>query len=109
MTAHTYDLIIIGAGSGNTIPDETFADWRIAIVDADKFGGTCLNRGCIPTKMFVRAADVAHTIRDGARIGVTGRVEQVDWPALRDRIFGRIDPIPHAGFAYRRRTVTPVS
>lgn len=41
----TYDLIIVGAGSGNMIPGLEMESWRIAIVEPHKFGGTCLNRG----------------------------------------------------------------
>jgi hypothetical protein len=51
-----FDLIIIGSGSGNGIPS-FFDDRRIALVERDVFGGTCLNRGCIPSKMFVLPAD----------------------------------------------------
>ncbi len=46
----TFDLIIVGAGSGNMIPVPEMENWRLAIVEPDKFGGTCLNRGCIPSK-----------------------------------------------------------
>ena len=53
-----FDLVIIGSGSGNHIPDY-LDDRRIAIVERDVFGGTCLNRGCIPSKMFVLPADKA--------------------------------------------------
>ena len=55
-----YDLIIIGAGSGNSIPTPEHDDISIAIIEKGKFGGTCMNVGCIPTKMYVYAADVAY-------------------------------------------------
>jgi mycothione reductase len=48
-----YDLAIIGTGSGNSILDERYAGTRVAICEQGTFGGTCLNVGCIPTKMFV--------------------------------------------------------
>jgi len=102
-TDATYDLIIVGAGSGNMLPDEATAHWRVAIIESDRFGGTCLNRGCIPSKMFVYAADVAQHARDGARFGVHTRFAGADWPAIRDRVFARIDPIHDAAVAYRRR------
>ena len=98
----TFDLIILGTGSGNMIPTEAMDDWRIAIVEPGVFGGTCLNRGCIPSKMFIHAADVAMAIRTAARFGVHGTFEGADWPAIRDRVFGRIDPIAASGEAYRR-------
>jgi mycothione reductase len=97
-----HDLIIIGSGSGNSIIDERMADWRVGLVEAGTFGGTCLNVGCIPTKMFVFPADVARHARDDAeRLGVHAHVDGVDWPAIRDRIFGRIDAISAGGRRWR--------
>jgi len=96
----TFDLIIIGSGSGNSIPAE-LADWRIALVERGTFGGTCLNVGCIPSKMFVLPADVAESARHGHRLGVDTSFNGVDWPAIRDRVFGRIDPITAGGEEYR--------
>ena len=53
-----FDLCVIGSGTGNSILDQRFDDWRVALVDGQKwFGGTCLNVGCIPTKMFAHPAD----------------------------------------------------
>lgn len=86
-----YDLVIVGAGSGNMIADHRFDDWRIAIVDAGPFGGTCLNRGCIPSKMYAHTGEVAATAADGPRLGVRTSYDGADWPAIRDRIMGRID------------------
>src|SRR5919197_1534719 len=60
-----HDLVIIGTGSGNSILDERFADWDVAIVERNRFGGTCLNVGCVPTKMYVHTADLAATPADG--------------------------------------------
>ncbi|MBV9593299.1 MAG: FAD-dependent oxidoreductase, partial [Actinobacteria bacterium] len=96
-----FDLAIIGSGSGNSLITEDMADWRIAIVEDSIFGGTCLNVGCIPTKMFVYAADVAHTIQRSSRYGIDSTIDKVHWDAIRDRIFGRIDPISRAGREYR--------
>ncbi len=96
----TFDLIIVGSGTGNSIP-EFLADWKIALVERDVFGGTCLNRGCIPSKMFVYPADVALTATTSARLDVRTTYDGVDWPALRDRVFGRIDPISDGGREYR--------
>ncbi|WP_029135997.1 mycothione reductase [Nakamurella lactea] len=101
-----HDLVIIGTGSGNSIPDG-YDDLDIAIVEDGKFGGTCLNVGCIPTKMFVHPADLAHGAVDAGRLGVTAHVDAVDWPGMRDRIFGRIDAIEAAGRAYRSGDRTP--
>ncbi|MCF8588206.1 mycothione reductase [Gordonia sp. HY285] len=95
------DLAIIGAGSGNSVPDERFDATSIAIFEEGLFGGTCMNVGCIPTKMFVYAADIAAAARESGKYGVDARVEAVDWPAIVARVFGRIDPIEAGGREYR--------
>ena len=96
-----FDLVIIGSGSGNSIPNERFADQQIAIVEKGVFGGTCLNVGCIPTKMFVHTADVASTPSGAAKFGVDEHLDGVRWPDVRNRIFGRIDPISAGGLRWR--------
>jgi len=102
MTEHSYDLVIVGAGSGNMLPINEFAGWRIAVVESDRFGGTCLNRGCIPSKMLVYTADVAETVRHARRFGIGAKWTGADWPAIRERVFGRIDPLHEQAAAHRR-------
>lgn len=98
-----FDLIIVGAGSGNSILGDEHADMDCAIVERGLFGGTCLNVGCIPSKMLVYAAEVAQLAAEtGPRLGVHTRCDGADWPAIRNRVFGRIDPIADSGAAYRR-------
>ena len=97
-----YDLVILGSGSGNTIIDESWRDRRVAIVDSGIFGGTCLNVGCIPTKMFAYPAATALHGLDLDRLGVRMYRAGTDWAGLRDRIFGRIDPISEGGLSYRQ-------
>ncbi|MBB5835899.1 mycothione reductase [Kribbella italica] len=87
----THDVVVIGAGSGNAVIDEGFSSLDVAIVADGPFGGTCLNRGCIPSKMLIRAAEVADTVRDAGRYGVDARLSGVRWRDVRDRIFGRLD------------------
>ena len=96
-----YDLAIIGTGSGNSIVNEKFRDQRVALLEKGTFGGTCLNVGCIPTKMFVYPADLAHTAAHGDRLGVDLNLDKVRWAEIRDRIFRRIDPISVAGRNWR--------
>lgn len=101
MTEH-FDVAIIGSGSGNSIADDRFSDLKVALFEEHSpFGGTCLNVGCIPTKMFVYAAEVAQTIRDSARYGIDSSLEKVRWSDIVDRVFGRIDPIAAGGKEYR--------
>ena len=97
-----YDIVVIGSGSGNTILDEDFADRRAAIIDSGAFGGTCLNVGCIPTKMFVLPADFASSPSEAVRVGVDLQFRGASFVSIRDRIFGRIDSISKAGLSYRQ-------
>ena len=97
-----FDIAIIGTGSGNSILDERYDDKRIAICEKGVFGGTCLNVGCIPTKMFVYAAGVAHDIRSASRYGIDAHIDRVRWSDVVSRVFGRIDPIAVGGENYRR-------
>jgi mycothione reductase len=96
-----HDLVILGSGSGNSLLTPELEGLDVAIVEAGTFGGTCLNVGCIPTKMFVLPADRVLDAHDAPRLGVTFPAPAVDWPGIRDRIFGRIDPISAGGRAYR--------
>ena len=91
---------MIGTGSGNSIIGPEMDEWRIAIVERGTFGGTCLNRGCIPSKMLIYAADVAEHAKHGRDVGSrpssSGRLA-----GNRDRVFTRIDPIAESGRQYR--------
>jgi mycothione reductase len=96
-----FDLAVIGTGSGNSVVDERLADRRVALVEKGTFGGTCLNVGCIPTKMFVYPADIAYSAAHGGRLGLETRFHRARWPEIRERIFGRIDPISIGGRFWR--------
>ena len=96
-----HDLLIIGAGSGNTIIGPEHDHLDIAIAEPAEFGGTCMNRGCIPSKMLVYAADLSLNAESAKRLGVHSSLSNIDWLGIQKRIFGRIDPIAEAGLAYR--------
>ncbi len=97
-----FDLIIIGTGSGNSVITSDFDDWNIAIVERDVFGGTCLNRGCIPSKMFIYPASIVENARTADRLGVSITSDGLRWPELVERVFDRIDPIAAGGEDYRK-------
>lgn len=87
-----FDLIVIGGGSGLEVSAAAAGQgWRVAVVEEGAFGGTCLNRGCIPSKMLVHVADVARTIADAGTFGIKARLDGVDWPAIVERTFAEID------------------
>jgi mycothione reductase len=99
-----FDLCIIGTGSGNSIIDERFDQLNVALVEMGTFGGTCLNVGCIPSKMFVHPADLAASTVEATRLGVDLGLQGVHWLQIRDRIFDRIDPMAAKGRGHRQRS-----
>ncbi len=99
----SYDLIVVGAGSGNMLLGPELGHLRAAIIECDRFGGTCLNRGCIPSKMLVVAADAARAVSQARWLGVHATLGKVDWPAIRTRVFGRLDPLHERAVEHRRR------
>lgn len=98
----THDLIVIGAGTGNALVDDRFAHLDIAIVAEGPFGGTCLNAGCIPSKMLAATADVADTVREAHRHDVDAELRRVRWTDARERVFGRLDADAKEGEEGRR-------
>ncbi|MBD7993741.1 mycothione reductase [Arthrobacter sp. Sa2CUA1] len=104
-----YDLAIIGSGSGNSLITPEWDGRKVAVIDGGTFGGTCLNVGCIPTKMFVYPAQLAGSTEEAARLGVDLRVDSVRWEEIRDRIFGRIDAISEGGRRYRAEQLENVT
>ncbi len=76
----SFDLVILGGGSGGYACALRAAelDLRVALVEKDKLGGTCLHRGCIPTKALLHAAEIADNARDGADFGIRSTFDGVD-------------------------------
>jgi mycothione reductase len=72
------------------------------MVERGLFGGTCMNRGCIPSKMFIYAADLAAQATETERFGVHAEFHGADWQSIVQRVFGRIDPIEAGGRQYRQ-------
>ncbi len=87
-----YDVIVIGTGAGNTIIEEaTKKGLKCAQIEKGKFGGTCLTRGCIPTKVMVTAAEELRRAKEGSKIGVLADNVRVDWETLSKRVWNKID------------------
>jgi mycothione reductase len=99
-----FDLCVIGTGSGNSIIDDRFDDLNVAIVEMGTLGGTCLNVGCIPSKMFVYPADLAASTIQATRLGVDLDLQGIRWREIQERIFGRIDPKAANGRTYRQES-----
>lgn len=85
MTEHAFDVVVLGGGSGGYAAALRAAELgaSVALVEKDKLGGTCLHRGCIPTKALLHVAEVADTARDAAKVGVRASVDGVDPAAVR--------------------------
>ncbi len=81
----SYDLVVLGAGSGGYACALRAAQLglSVALIEKDKVGGTCLHRGCIPTKAILHAAEVADAARDGAQFGVHASVDKIDLAGVR--------------------------
>ena len=88
----TFDLIVIGTGSGEEVYAEPMNEGAsIAIVEEGPFGGTCLNRGCIPSKMLIHSADVIETIRSASKFGIDASVNGIDWDFIINRVANEVD------------------
>jgi mycothione reductase len=93
-----FALAVIGSGSGNVVvPDDVGVPGKVALIESGAFGGTCINRGCIPTKMFAYTADLAMQVRKAPQFGLAATLERVDWPPIRDRIITLVDETSLAG------------
>lgn len=99
-----HDVVVIGAGSGNMVDGDAFAGLDVAVVEERRFGGTCLNFGCIPSKMLAYAAEVADTVRRAGRYDVDAELLGLRWTQLRNRVFARIDADEAQGRAGREES-----
>ncbi|RAU17711.1 glutathione-disulfide reductase [Nitrincola tibetensis] len=86
MSQFDFDLFVIGAGSGGVRAARMAAGMgvRVAIAEDRYMGGTCVNVGCVPKKLYVYASHYAESFHEAAGFGFTGASAQFDWPTLRD-------------------------
>ena len=84
MTDTVYDMVILGAGSGGYAAAlrGTQLGLTVALIEADKIGGTCLHRGCVPTKAILHSAETAEAVREAASVGVNAVFQGLDMPAV---------------------------
>jgi dihydrolipoamide dehydrogenase len=80
----TVDLVILGGGSGGYAAALRAAElgMTVVMVEKDKVGGTCLHRGCIPTKALLHSAETVDVIKEAAQFGINGTFESVDMKAV---------------------------
>jgi dihydrolipoamide dehydrogenase len=81
---HNFDVVILGGGSGGYAAALRSAQLgkSVALIEKDKLGGTCLHRGCIPTKALLHSAEVADTVKESATYGVQSTFGAIDMPAV---------------------------
>jgi dihydrolipoamide dehydrogenase len=90
-----YDIVVLGGGSGGYACALRAAEMgkRVALVEKDKVGGTCLHRGCIPTKALLHAAEIADQARESEAFGVRSSFEGIDVPGVhsyKDKVVDRL-------------------
>lgn len=85
---YDYHIIVIGAGSGGLVVASGAASLgaRVALIEAEKMGGDCLNAGCVPSKTFLKSAHIAKAIRDASMYGLTADLKKVDITTVMDRV-----------------------
>jgi glutathione reductase (NADPH) len=83
---HNYDLFVIGAGSGGVRAARMAAGFgaRVAVAEDRYMGGTCVNVGCVPKKLYVYAAEFGKAFKDGRNFGWNAGTPAFDWTTLRD-------------------------
>ncbi|HOU69833.1 MAG TPA: dihydrolipoyl dehydrogenase [Methanothrix sp.] len=87
-----FDLIVIGSGAGTNVASGAAENGlNVALVDQGPTGGTCLNSGCIPSKMLIYPADVIRSIQDAREIGVHAKVDEVDFKRIMSRMHDVVD------------------
>jgi mycothione reductase len=83
----TYDVIVVGSGSGGEIVDAAISHGlTVAWVDKGPLGGTCLNVGCIPSKIIIHPADRIMEILEAKKLGITAEIKNIDFQAIMQRV-----------------------
>lgn len=87
-----FDVLVIGSGSGMLVASAAVeAGYKVALVENGKMGGTCLNVGCIPSKMLIYPADVTQAIVEAEKIGVKATLNSVDFQNVMNRMHNLVD------------------
>src|SRR5689334_11799834 len=93
-----YDVLILGGGSGGYVAAVRAAQLgqKVGLIEKDKLGGTCLHRGCIPTKAFIHSAEVLNEARRAGEFGINVGDISFDWSAILKRRVSVVDQL-HRG------------
>lgn len=87
MSANEFDLVVLGAGTGGYVAAIRASQlgMKVAVVERDKLGGTCLHRGCIPSKALLRSAEVYHTMTRGNEFGIEASDLVINFSKMQER------------------------
>jgi mycothione reductase len=87
-----FDVLVIGSGSGMLVASAAVEQgFRTALVESGKMGGTCINRGCVPSKMLIYPADVVATLKDAEKLGIHTTVDSVDFNNIMTRMHALVN------------------
>jgi mycothione reductase len=82
-----FDVLVVGTGSGMIVASAAVENgFKTAVVDNGPMGGTCINRGCVPSKMLIYPADVATMAREAGKIGVNATIDSIDFNNIMTRM-----------------------
>src|SRR5918912_2484689 len=87
MPDEAFDVAVIGGGSAGYVGAIRGAQLglKVAVIEKEKLGGTCLHRGCIPTKSFLHSSSLAHELKHAEALGLKSDGVQIDWQAVLKR------------------------
>ncbi|MBN1683809.1 dihydrolipoyl dehydrogenase [Candidatus Bathyarchaeota archaeon] len=82
-----FDVIVVGSGSGASIVDAALSnDLKVALIEKEKLGGTCLNRGCIPSKMVIYPGNLVNIIKNAEKLGIKVTIDEINFSSIMDRM-----------------------
>ncbi len=88
----TYDLVVIGSGAGLSVLNTGLqVGMNCVLIEDTKLGGTCLTRGCIPSKVLVHPADLIREAQHARKVGIHFNIEKIDWELISKRMWSQID------------------
>ncbi|MCG7335053.1 dihydrolipoyl dehydrogenase [Sporosarcina sp. ACRSM] len=101
MGENEFDLVVLGGGTGGYVAAIRASQlgMKVAVVEKDKLGGTCLHRGCIPCKALLRSAEIHHTVRESAEFGVDVSTISINFLQMQERKQKIVDQL-HKGVQY---------
>ena len=87
-----FDVLVVGSGSGMLVAAAAVdRGFKVALVEQGKMGGTCINVGCVPSKMLIYPADVLATLKDAEKLGMKAKVDSIDFKNIMNRMHALVN------------------